>query len=392
MEPNLQSIRRGPAGSSTRLGALAAMLLTACWLVGPTCQPLLRATLVSSSFDNPIYATTPAGDPRLFVVERAGTVRIFQNGTVLPTPFLDITSQVSTTGEAGLLSIAFSPSYASDGEFYAYYVNTSNTTVLARFLRSSTDPNLADATSQFVLLTQTNTATNHKGGTIKFSPVDGFLYIGLGDGGSVPANARDPSSLLGKMLRIDVTGGPTAPYTIPSTNPFVGVAGTRPEIWDLGFRNPFRWSFDRANGDLWIGDVGQDQREEVDYEPAGQGGRNYGWPSQEGSLCYQPTTDAPCDDPANPTRYVFPVTEYTHADGCAITGGLVSRGAAAFLPGAYLFGDFCSGHIWGFINARQVLLDSQFGGTHAGLTSFFEDADGQVYFTQMTTGRIYRIQ
>jgi glucose/arabinose dehydrogenase len=391
MERNLQSGRRSPTGSFMQAGALG-VLLAACWLVGPTCQPLLRAHLVSSSFANPIYVTAPAGDPRLFVVERAGTVRIFQNGTVLPTPFLDITSQVSLNGESGLLSIAFSPDYASNGQFFAFYVNTSNTTVLSRFLRSSTDPNQADPASEFVLLTQTNTANNHKGGTIQFSPVDGFLYMGLGDGGSLAANARDPASLLGKMLRIDVTGGPTAPYTIPSSNPFVGVAGYRAEIWDLGFRNPFRWSFDRQTGDLWIGDVGQSQREEVDFEPAGPGGKNYGWPSQEGTLCYQPTVAAPCDDPANPTLYVFPVLEYTHADGCAITGGLVSRGSAAFIGGSYLFGDFCSGHLWGFIDAQRVLLDSQFGGAHPSVDSFGEDSAGEVYFTELNTGSLYKIQ
>ena len=392
MEPNLQTTKRTRA-SFAPVAACAALLLAAGAFVAATCTPVLKARLVSSAFAGPMYVTAPAGDSRLFVVERAGTVRIFQNGTVLATPFLDITSQVSQSGEGGLLSIAFSPTYASNGQFFAMYSNTANATVIARFLRSSTDPNRADAASQFPLLTIPLTATNHKGGTIKFSPVDGYLYVGLGDGGSNSANARDPASLLGKLLRIDVTGGPTAPYTIPTTNPFVGVSGYRAEIWDLGFRNPFRWTFDRDTGDLWIADVGQNTLEEIDYEPAGQGGRNYGWPTQEGTSCYQPTTAAPCDDPENPTRYTFPVYEYTHADGCSITGGTLARGSAPFLFGSYTFADYCSGSVWALIGGQRVSLNSQLGqGSLPGLSSLSEDAFGTIFLTQLTTGRLYRIE
>ena len=392
MEPNLQSSRLGTGASLVSLGSLAALVLTACLFAGASCQPALRAILLAPTFSSPIYVAAPAGDSRVFVVERAGTVRILSDGTVLPTPFLDITPQVSVSGESGLLSMAFSPNYESDGQFFAMFVNTSNTTVIARFLRSSTDPDRADPASQFTLLTQTNTATNHKGGTIKFSPIDNYLYIGLGDGGSDSTTARNPNELRGKMLRVNVTGGATSPYTIPSDNPFVGPDGVRDEIWAFGFRNPYRWTFDRQTGDMWIADVGQNTIEEIDYEPVGQGGRNYGWPSQEGSTCYQPTTQAPCDDPENPTLYTFPVYEYTHADGCSITGGSLYRGAVPSLRGSFTFADFCSGNVWALTGGQRVPLNQQLGiGTLTGVSSMSEAGPAALYMTVLTSGRIYKI-
>lgn len=369
----------------------AALLLAALGMMAPTCQPLLRATVVASGLAAPIYVTAPAGDARTFIVERAGTVRILANGSVLATPFLDISANVGTGGEGGLLSIAFSPDYASDGQFYAFYSNLANTSVLSRFVRSSTDPNRADVASERVLLTLQPSATNHKGGTIAFSPVDRYLYVGIGDGGS-STTARDVNSLLGKMLRLDVSGGAQSAYTIPSTNPFVGPDGVRDEIWSIGFRNPFRWSFDRSNGDLWIADVGQSANEEIDYEPAGAGGRNYGWPTHEANACLSPTVAAPCDDPQNPVRYAFPIYYYTHAEGCSITGGAVSRGGAPFLNGAYLFSDFCSGHVWALINGNRVELDAMLGiGTVGGLTALSEDSAGRIHLVRLQTGQIYRI-
>lgn len=386
-----------PTGSRHRASlrsavGCAGLLLAAFVMIGPTCQPLLRANVVASGLASPMYVTAPAGDARVFIVERAGTVRILANGSVLAAPFLDISANVGTAGEGGLLSIAFSPDYASDGQLYAFYSNRSNTSVLSRFVRSSTDPNRADATSEFVLLTLQPGATNHKGGTIAFSPVDRYLYIGIGDGGSNSALARDPDSLFGKMLRLDVSGGAQSAYTIPSTNPFAGPDGVRDEIWSLGFRNPFRWSFDRANGDLWIADVGQNSNEEIDYEPVGTGGRDYGWPTHEGNACFQPTAAAPCDDPQAPVRYTFPVYQYTHAEGCSITGGSVSRGGAAFLNGAYLFSDLCSGHVWALINGSRVELDAMLGvGTLGGLVALSEDSSGRIHLVQLNAGTVYRI-
>lgn len=395
MKANLQIMRPRARGRGASVAQLAALLLIAGLITAANCTPVLKARLiVSSGLTAPIYVTAPNGDPRLFIVERAGVVKILQNGSVLPTPFLNISSQVGQSGEGGLLSIAFPPNYASSGEFYAFYSSTTNVSTLSRFLRSSTNPDLADVASQHVLLTIPLTATNHKGGTIRFSPIDGYLYVGLGDGGSSSQTARDPASLLGKMLRLNVAGGPTSAYTIPPTNPFVGNDGVLDEIWAFGFRNPFRWSFDRVTGDMWIGDVGANAIEEVDFEPVGEGGRDYGWPTHEGSNCLLPTPSAPCDDPENPVRYTFPVTEYNHDDGsCAITGGVLSRGSAAFLAGSYTYADFCSGKFWGLINGQVVQLNGQLGaGTLGGISSISEDGSGQIYFTQLTVGRLYKIE
>jgi hypothetical protein len=374
------------------LGSLC-LLLGAFALMGPSCEPMMRTRLVASGVPEPIYVASPPGDSRLFIVGRAGTVRILESGSVLPTPFLDIGSRVGTAGEGGLLSIAFSPSYASDGHFYVFYSNPSNTSVLSRFRRSASNPNLADASSEHVLLTVQPAQTNHKGGTIAFSPIDGYLYVGLGDGGT-RTTARDPSSLLGKFLRLDVSGGPTSAYAIPADNPFVGPAdGVRDEIWSFGFRNPFRWSFDRETGDLWIGDVGQGAFEEIDFEPANQGGGDYGWPTHEGDACLAPTTAAPCEDPLAPDRYTFPVYTYGHDEGCSITGGSVSRGNAAFLYGSYLFADFCSGHIWALVEGQRVEIGGMLGlGLQAGISALAEDAAGAIHLVQLTTGRIYRIE
>lgn len=308
-------------------------------LASASCDPLLRAVQVGGTFNQPVFLTAPAGDSRLFVVEKPGTIRIVANGSVLPANFLDISALVEDIGEGGLLGMAFSPTYASDQLFYLYYIDLAGDSVLARFQTSAGNPDLANAGSQFILRTVDQPAgagfANHKGGTIAFSPADGFLYWALGDGGGSDdpfQNAQNPNSLLGKMQRLDVSGGATAPYTIPPDNPFVGPDGVADEIWALGFRNPFRFSFDRANGDLWIGDVGQNAREEIDYEPATDpGGRNYGWDVQEGTLCHEPHLPAQlCENPQSPLNFTFPYYEYpTHVSGtCAITGGVVYRGSA----------------------------------------------------------------
>ena len=268
-------------------------------------QGMAQSFLVASGLTQPIYATAPDGDTRLFVAERAGRIRVVKNGVVQPTPFLDITSRVSVAGEGGLLGLAFPAGYASTGLFTVYYTDANSDSVVARF-RVTSNPDVADPNSGQTLLfiDQPNGAgfLNHKGGTIAYGP-DDFLWFATGDGGGANdpfENAQNPQSLLGKMLRIDV--GPSFAansipvsgqvYRIPADNPFVG-APARDEIWALGFRNPFRWSFDRATGDLWIGDVGQDALEEVDFEPVtAPGGRNYGWDVMEGGSC-NPNDPAP---------------------------------------------------------------------------------------------------
>jgi glucose/arabinose dehydrogenase len=347
-----------------------------------------------SGLTQPTFVTAPAGDPRLFIAERAGRIRIFENGSLLPTPFLDIRSLVTTVGESGLLGLAFSPQYASNGQFFVFYSSIGGNPVVVRYLRSATDPNLADPASAFLLLTipQPPPGTNHKGGTIAFSPVDGYLYVATGDG-SQATSARDPNLLLGKMLRIDVSGGPTSPYTIPATNPFAGPDGVLDEIWAFGFRNPFRFSFDRQNGDLWIADVGFDSKEEIDYEPAGSaGGLDYGWPTHEGTDCLLPIPTHPCDDPENPTLYAFPVHEYSHDLGCSITGGVRYHGSAGFLADAYLFADLCTGRIWALIGGTRIEFTGNFGGPLTGIVAISEDGLGEVYLTQLSGGRVYKIQ
>lgn len=363
-------------------------------LMGGNCQPVLRARVVAEGLAAPVFVTAPAGSVRIFIVERAGTIRILQNGILFAAPFLDIRTRVGTTGEAGLLGLAFPPNYASSGQFYVFYVDVSGASVLSRFVRSSTDPNRADATSEKKLLSVTPPGIAHKGGTIAFSPVDGYLYLALGDADE-PANARDPASLFGKMLRLDVSGGATSDYAIPSSNPFAGPDGVRDEIWAFGFRNPFRFSFDRATGDLWIGDVGAAAREEIDFEEAGSGGgRDYGWPTHEGMTCRAPDAAHPCDDPQNPSRYAFPVYDYTHTDGCSITGGVVSRGGTAFLDGTYLFSDFCSGRIWTLVNGQRADVTGSLlpGGFGMGVVAISEGGSGALYVSQLLTGRVYRLE
>lgn len=388
------SSHRSKRPNAARIFAVLAALVATPLLIAPSCQPLLNAHVVAQGLAAPMYATAPIGDARLFVLERAGTIRILQNGSVLSTPFLDIRSRVSTTGEGGLLGVAFPANYASSGQFYIFYAATNGDSVLSRFVRSSTNPNLADAASEHPLLSVTPPSQNHKGGTIAFSPIDGFLYIGIGDGGT-SSWARDPNSLLGKMLRLDVSGGAKSPYTIPSSNPFVGNDGVRDEIWSLGWRNPYRWSFDRVTGDLWIGEVGAAAREEIDFEEAGSGGgRDYGWPTHEGSTCYLPNAANPCDDPQNPSRYTFPVYEYTHAEGCSITGGTLSRGNAAFLKGAYVFSDYCSGRIWALIEGDRVDITETLlpGGFGLGVVAISEGGAGELHISQIGSGRVYRIE
>ena len=341
---------------------------------------------VATDLSDPV-SITHAGDSRLFITLQIGQVVIHDGTGRLPTPFLDIRSLVSAGNERGLLSVAFHPRYQENGFFYVNYTNTQGDTVIARYSVSASDPNRADPASARQLLFIDQPFANHNGGQLQFGP-DGYLYIGMGDGGAGgdPGNrAQNLTDLLGKMLRIDVNGNP---YSIPPSNPFVQNTAARPEIWSSGLRNPWRFSFDRHTGDLWIADVGQGSLEEIDFQSRWSiGGENYGWRIMEGTRCFSPTVNCPR------TNLVLPVIEYGHTNGaCSVTGGYVYRGTRSpRLFGQYIYGDYCNGVIWaatrepdGRVTSRQ-LIDTTFN-----ISTFGEDFNGEIYVADHG-GVVYRI-
>jgi glucose/arabinose dehydrogenase len=342
-----------------------------------------------------LYVTQAPGDiSRLFVVEQPGKIRVISRGTLLTTPFLDLTSVAGYDGgERGLLSMAFHPNYANNHRFFVLYTDASGTIQIVRYSVSS-DPDVADPTSAQVILSISHpTFANHNGGLITFGP-EGYLYIGVGDGGGGgdPAgNAQRTDTLLGKILRIDVNSG--SPYVVPASNPFVGLSPARPEIWAYGLRNPWRFSFDRVTHDLYIADVGQSSREEVDVQPAtSAGGENYGWNIMEGTICYPPPTTG-----CSQAGLVPPVFDYvTHSAGtCSITGGYVYRGTRLpLLAGHYVYGDYCSGRVSSFRYGNGAVTEQhdytpEFG-VLGHITSFGEDTAGELYVVTQG-GNVYRI-
>jgi glucose/arabinose dehydrogenase len=343
---------------------------------------------VATGLSSPVLVTHAGdGSGRLFVVEQTGRIKIIDGGTVLATPFLDLSGSVLASGERGLLGLAFHPSYETNGKFYVDFVTKSGDTAINEY-RVSSDPNVADRASGRRILTIAQPYSNHKGGHVAFGP-NGYLFIGMGDGGGAgdPGNrAQSVNTLLGKLLRIDINGTTgSRPYRIPATNPYVGRAGLD-EIYSRGLRNPWRWSFDRATADLWIGDVGQSRYEEIDRSTTSSGrgrGANYGWRVMEGRSCYSPSSGC------NTSGKVLPVVAYNHSQGdCSVIGGYVYRGPSApSLVGRYLFGDFCSGRIWSIARAaaapagRALFLD-----TSLNITSFGEDEAGDVYVTDSAGG------
>lgn len=361
---------------------------------GPPPEPTPPATAlelepITDELDQPVHVTHAGdGSGRLFVVEKAGTIRIVTDGTVNPLPFLDLTPLVGSAGsEQGLLSVAFHPDYETNGYFYVNYTDLDGDTVVARYSVSA-NPDVADPNSDETILTLDQPAANHNGGLLLFGP-DGYLYVGTGDGGSAGdpwGNAQNPDVLFGKMLRLDVDGA--EPYTIPPDNPFVDDPMARDEVWALGLRNPWRYSFDRTTNDLWIGDVGQGAWEEVDLQPAGSpGGENYGWDVMEGTHCFEPSVG--CDR----SGLTLPVVEYGHTGGnCSVTGGYVYRGAAfPSLAGVYFFGDYCSGRIWSL--SREGDSDwtmTEVLDTDHQISSFGEDEAGELYLTDLDGG-LYRL-
>jgi glucose/arabinose dehydrogenase len=334
-------------------------------------------------------AITHAGDGsgRLFITGQDGRVRILKGGKILSKPFLNISQRVSCCGEQGLLSIAFHPKYKTNGHVFVNYTRLNGDTVIARYTVSS-NPDVIDAVSRRTILTIAQPFDNHNGGQLQFGP-DSYLYIGMGDGGSGgdPDNrAQKLNTLLGKMLRIDIDGG--LPYQIPPDNPFVGRAGAKPEIWARGLRNPWRFSFDRLTGHLFIGDVGQKKWEEVDLQsPTSKGGENYGWRRMEGKHCFNPSSNC------NTGGLRLPIIEYSHSQGCSITGGYRYRGAKlAKLRGYYLYADFCSGRIWGARFRSGIgWRASQLRDTDFSISAFGEDQAGEIHFADLNTGAVYRI-
>jgi glucose/arabinose dehydrogenase len=333
-----------------------------------------------ATLDQPLAMAFRTGDDALYVAEKGGTIVAIRNGAVDPDPVLDITGDVSGGGEQGLLGLAFSP----DGAFmYVNYTDKGGDTQVVEYAFGDSG---AVKGSRRPVLSIHQPFSNHNGGNLVFGP-DGFLYIGMGDGGSQGdpnRNGQNLGVLLAKMLRIDPRPFQGSPYSVPSDNPFVGRAGARPEIWAYGVRNPWRFSFDRVTGDLWIGDVGGSDREEVDLQPAGQGGQNYGWNLVEGTL---PHTDN------LPAGLIPPIYDYDHSDGrCVVTGGYVYRGSAIpALYGAYLFVDFCQGQLMGLREVggvrKQVLA---LGPSVDEVSSFGEDQSGELYMLSLA-GDVFRI-
>ena len=375
---------------------LLAPLVVAAILASPPAeagQPPADLVLepVANGFNRPV-AVRNAGDgsDRLFVVEQDGRIFVIDGGVVQPVPFLDISDRVDSTGnEQGLLGLAFHPQYASNGVFYVDYTHDPgpglDQTRISRFEVSAGDPNQADPASEAVLLSIDQDFANHNGGDIHFGP-DGYLYIGMGDGGSggdPNDRAQDLGVLLGKMLRIDVDAGGPGGYGIPPGNPFVGDANAADEIWAYGLRNPWRYSFDRFTGDLFIGDVGQNTWEEIDFQPAvSSGGENYGWSCMEGDEFVGYNL---CDgSPLTP-----PILVYDHGVGCAVTGGFRYRGTIGGFQGNYVFGDYCSGRIWFATPAAGVWTAQEWADTTYNISSFGEDEDGELYVVDLN-GSLYR--
>ena len=401
---------KGGGRWAAALGVAVFVLVLLLGERGGRAQSQLRLQVHASGFSTPIaFVQDPTDRNVQFVVEQGGRIRAVRGGTVLPTDFLNLTPSVLSGGERGLLGMALAPDYATSGRFYVNFTNSLGDTVVARFRRSS-DPVVADPGSRFDLrwgpggeASIEQPFSNHNGGHLAFGP-DGFLYIGLGDGGAgndPDHRAQTPGTLLGKMLRIDVDVADSHPtgYVIPPGNPFSGTAGTRPEIWSFGLRNPWRYSFDSRNGALILADVGQGAWEEINYEPAGRGGRNYGWRNREGAhtnVNSRPPAFLPLTDP---------IHEYDRSIGASITGGYVYRGSAlgASFDGRYFFGDFVSSRLFtvgltldaaGEARAStRTEHTAELGGAAAlaGIASFGLDADNELYVVSYSRGAILKI-
>lgn len=361
----------------------------------------LTTVLVAEGLSEPLFVTSPPGDTeRLFVLEQnTARIKIIKNGEVLKTPFLDIGPLASEAAERGLLGLAFHPGYSENGLFFVNYTDNAGNTVIARY-KVSDDPDIADPKSVMILLKVKQPVGNHNGGMLAFGPKDGYLYIGLGDGGGRfdPENrAQDGRDVLGKIHRIDVDRG--TPFTVPKDNPFVGDPKVLDTVWALGLRNPWRFTFDSKNGDMYIGDVGQRSIEEISWQSGeSKGGENYGWRCMEGNECTG-HSGCKCDSP----ELTKPIHQYPHTKGnCSVTGGYVYRGSAIpELDGTYFFGDFCTASIWSFkwngnkitdFKDRTAELTPRSGDKSINsITSFGQDARGEIYIVDQD-GDIFKIE
>lgn len=347
-------------------------------------QAVFSQTVAIQSFvsglTSPVEITN-AGDARLFVVEKGGRIKIVNpNGTVNATPFLNISSLVLDNNEQGFLGLAFHPNYIGNGYFYVNYINLSGDTVIARYSVSA-DANVADPSSALIVMTiDQPSTTNHNGGTLRFGP-DGYLYIGMGDGGDGGARSQNSNDLLGKMLRIDVNSG--NPYAIPAGNPFAGATPGADEIWALGLRNPWKFSFDQ-DGNLWIADVGQNQFEEINKQPSTVAGLNYGWRCYEGNNAFNTNGCAAM------STMTFPFAQYTHSDGCSITGGYLYAGSAySNFAGNYFFADYCRNRIGRANSTGAITYSATFAGSNQ-FTTFGQDFNGELYVAS-SAGNIYKV-
>ena len=351
----------------------------------------LKLLQVATGLDFPLFLTAPPGDNnRLFVVEKTGRIRIIKDGSVVSTAFLDLHTKVSSGSEQGLLGLAFPADYAANPRFVVNYTNSSGDTRVSQF-RVSSNPDVADATSEQVLFAVAQPFSNHNGGMVTFGP-DGKLYVGMGDGGSggdPNGNGQNRNTLLAKLLRVDVSMG--GQVTIPSDNPFAGQSGVRQEIWAYGLRNPWRFSFDRQTHDLYIADVGQNAREEIDVATsASQFGKglNFGWNRMEGLSCYSPASG--CDQ----SGLSLPLLDYDHSNGCSVTGGYVYRGTAApAAMGLYFYADYCEGWVRSFRLSNGTATDRRdWTSLRPGgqIVSFGEDARGELY-VMISSGKVFRI-
>jgi glucose/arabinose dehydrogenase len=349
-------------------------------LGGTTLPPGLTLRLdpfVTSGLSSPVFLTQPLNDGRIFVVEQAGKIRVVKDGVLQTTPFLDISSRVLSGGERGLLSVAFHPQYATNHFFYVYFTTQTNGDIRIERFTTTSNPEIADPTTSKLIITQAHSLqSNHNGGLVSFGP-DGMFYAGFGDGGGAGdpyQTGQDQNALLGSLLRLDVNAGD--PYAIPPTNPYAGQANKRGEIWAKGLRNPWRYAFDAPTGLLYIADVGQNTREEVDVMPDAQAGVNYGWSVMEGAICYNAMT-------CTQTGLTLPILDYgTHLNGtCSITGGYVYRGnAIPAIRGHYFYSDYCSGFLRSFRYSSGAALDQKdWGLTASSVTSFGVDAAGELY-------------
>lgn len=365
---------------------------------------MLQRVLPPGSLQGAVDLVSRQFDQKLYIVQLDGRIQVVENGGLWSVPFVDLRSRVELTSQTGLRALAFHPDYLNNGYAYVWYdapgQSNAHDVVLARVTRSTTDPFRLDPATLVELLRHPQTALGHGGGRLAFGP-DGKLYGGLGDGGQSndpECNAQDPTTLMGKMFRIDVDAG--FPYAVPPDNPFVGVPGARGEIWHDGLRHPWKWAFDRVSGDLWIADVGESGREEINLVRAGARGVDFGWKVMEGTLCNSTQACAPGLAPCNDPSYAPPLYEYSHASGCSVTGGYVYRGAEIpDLYGVYVFSDFCSGRVWalrggpsGVAWIQEIMgLSPQPGTVLSSPSTFGEDTHGELWVADIADGELFKL-